>query len=422
MYIIYPDAYICSMGERNNRRIVVAPDKFKGSMTASTVAEAVRDGLLEGAAQSAGTAPEILLRPMADGGEGSMGVMERILRDKKSDYSKVFIDSVNHLGSQSLVPVLMYTGKEGTPAAFIEMASVCGLNMIPREKRNLLRSSTYGLGMVIRSVIEEYGVRKILLAIGGSGTNDGGFGMLTALGWSFTNSNPFRNKDIPTFISGIESVSDRSVPDICPHLRDTVIEVATDVTSPLLGASGATAVYGPQKGCRRQDMPVFEKAMENWVNVIGAPDFPGAGAAGGTGYALKAVLGATLKPGWKLLADMSGLEDDIASASLVITGEGRFDASSLTGKLPAGIATLCRRYGKPLWVVTGLCRVPAEQLPMLGITRVIELSSSAASGEDPFADAPAIIRHTVAGSFLLDPVTVEMGSRVENEAEQGNEA
>ena len=135
------------MGERNNRRIVVAPDKFKGSMTASTVAEAVRDGLLEGAAQSAGTAPEILLRPMADGGEGSMGVMERILRDKKSDYSKVFLDSVNHLGSQSLVPVLMYTGKEGTPAAFIEMASVCGLNMIPREKRNLLRSSTYGLGI-----------------------------------------------------------------------------------------------------------------------------------------------------------------------------------------------------------------------------------------------------------------------------------
>ena len=380
-------------------KIVIATDKFKGSMTAVQASEAIRDGIIEGYCSSGETMPQILLRPMADGGEGSMGVMDRALLDASVQYEKAFMDSVNHLGEPILAPVLLYNGTDGTREAFVEMASVCGLNMVPREKRNLLRSTTYGLGTVIRTLIEEHGIRRMLLAIGGSGTNDGGFGMLSALGWSFSNSSPFRNRDIPTFISGIETASDRSVDDICPHLRQTRITVATDVTSPLLGPLGATAVYGPQKGCRKQDIPVFENALENWVRVIGVPDFPGAGAAGGTGYALKAALGAELAAGWQVFASMLHLEEEIASADLVITGEGRFDKSSLTGKLPAGIATLCRRYGKPLWVVTGTCRVPADQLAVIGISRVIELSSSAAPGEDTYSDAPAIIRHAVASAL-----------------------
>lgn len=380
-------------------KIVIATDKFKGSMTAVQASEAIRDGIVQGYTNSGAELPEILLRPMADGGEGSMGVMERALRESGRDYRKVFIPAVNHLGSQILAPVLLYEGENGVRSAFVEMASVCGLNMIPRDRRNLMRSTTYGLGIVMREVIETHGVRDILMAIGGSGTNDGGFGMLTALGWSFSNSSPFRNRDIPTFISGIESVSDRSVADVCPHLGQVRITVATDVTTPLLGPAGATAVYGPQKGCRKNDIPVFEKSLENWVKTIGVPDFPGAGAAGGTGYALKAALGAELAAGWQVFSSMLHIEEEIASAGLVITGEGRFDKSSLNGKLPAGIATLCRRYGKPLWIVTGSCRVPSDRLSQLGITRVIEISASAAPGEDPFGDAPAIIRHAVASAL-----------------------
>ena len=368
-------------------------------MTAVQASEAVRDGIMEGCREAGDATPEIILRPMADGGEGSMGVMERALRESGRSYRKEFIPTVNHLGSQILAPVLLYSAENGTSRAFVEMASVCGLNMIPRDRRNLLRSTTYGLGIVLRECIGSHGVREILMAIGGSGTNDGGFGLLSALGWSFSNSSPFRNRDIPTFISGIETASDRSVDDICPHLRQTRITVATDVTSPLLGPLGATAVYGPQKGCRKQDIPVFENALENWVRVIGVPDFPGAGAAGGTGYALKAALGAELAAGWQVFASMLHLEEEIASADLVITGEGRFDKSSLTGKLPAGIATLCRRYSKPLWIVTGTCRIPADQLAAIGISRVIELSSSAAPGEDTYSDAPAIIRHAVASAL-----------------------
>lgn len=337
---------------------------------------------------------------MADGGEGSMGVMERAFHRKDVQYQKIFIESVNHLGSPILAPVLMYKA-DGIRTAFIEMASVCGLNMIPRDKRNLLRSTTYGLGSVMRSVIESHGVRRIVMAIGGSGTNDGGFGMLAALGWSFSNSSPFRNKDIPTFISGIDSASDRSVQSVCPHLQETEILVASDVTSPLLGPSGATAVYGPQKGCKRQDIPLFENALENWIKVIGHPDFPGAGAAGGTGYALKAALGAQFVPGWRFFASALELEQEIASADLVITGEGRFDRSSLSGKLPSGIAEMCRQYDKPLWVVTGQNKITEAEYLSLGISKVFELSSLALPEEHPLQDAPAIIRRIIAAARYL---------------------
>lgn len=378
-------------------KIVVATDKFKGSMTAAEAAQAIKDGL---SANSALSSDNILLCPMADGGEGSMGVMERAFHRKDVQYEKIFIESVNHPGSPILAPVLMYKA-DGTMTAFIEMASVCGLNMIPRDKRNLLRSTTYGLGSVMRSVIESHGARRIVMAIGGSGTNDGGFGMLAALGWSFSNSSPFRNKNIPTFISGIDSASDRSVQSVCPHLKETEILVASDVTSPLLGPSGATAVYGPQKGCKRQDIPLFENALENWIKVIGHPDFPGAGAAGGTGYALKAALGAQFVPGWRFFASALGLEQEIASADLVITGEGRFDRSSLSGKLPSGIAEMCRQYGKPLWVVTGQNKITEAEYLRLGISKVFELSSLALPEEHPLQDAPAIIRRIIAAARYL---------------------
>lgn len=361
-------------------------------MTAAEAAQAIKDGL---SANSTLSSDNILLCPMADGGEGSMGVMERAFHRKNVQYEKIFIESVNHLGSPILAPVLMYKTDGSTITAFIEMASVCGLTMIPRDKRNLLRSTTYGLGSVMRSAIESHGARRIVMAIGGSGTNDGGFGMLAALGWSFSNISPFRNKDIPTFISGIDSASDRSVQSVCPHLKETEILVASDVTSPLLGPSGATAVYGPQKGCKRQDIPLFENALENWIKVIGHPDFPGAGAAGGTGYALKAALGAQFVPGWRFFASALGLEQEIASADLIITGEGRFDRSSLSGKLPSGIAEMCRQYGKPLWVVTGQNKITEAEYLRLGISKVFELSSLALPEEHPLQDAPAIIRRVL---------------------------
>ena len=179
-------------------KIVIATDKFKGSMTAVQASEAIRDGIIEGYCSSGETMPQILLRPMADGGEGSMGVMERALLEASVQYEKAFMDSVNHLGEPILAPVLLYNGTDGTREAFVEMASVCGLNMVPREKRNLLRSTTYGLGTVIRTLIEEHGIRRMLLAIGGSGTNDGGF----KSSWPQTSPAPCSDRSAPQPYTG----------------------------------------------------------------------------------------------------------------------------------------------------------------------------------------------------------------------------
>lgn len=374
-------------------RVVVAMDKFRGSLKAVEAAEAVRDGLLH-----SGREVDVRLFPMADGGEGSLDVVESELRDVE----RIEVDSVNHLGYSMKVPVLLF-GQEPR-SAFIEMAAVCGLNLIPKDYRNLLRSTSFGLGDVMQKVIEGYGVRKLIVAIGGSGTSDGGFGMVSALGFRFVNPTPMRNKDVPSFISGITEVDDRGVESICPHLRETTIQVACDVTNPLLGPDGAVAVYSGQKGCKPADKPVLEAAMENWADVVGRwytsekqenvrtlSDFPGSGAAGGVGFAMKYMLGAELRPGWELFSEMIDLEDNIAAADLVITGEGSFDESSLFGKLPHGIASLCRKYNKPLWVIAGRSRVEPEQWRALGIERVEELVVHAQEGEDSIRDARAIL-------------------------------
>ncbi len=374
-------------------RVVVAMDKFRGSLKAVEAAEAVRDGLLH-----SGREVDVRLFPMADGGEGSLDVVESELRDVE----RIEVDSVNHLGYSMKVPVLLF-GQEPR-SAFIEMAAVCGLNLIPKDYRNLLRSTSFGLGDVMQKVIEGYGVRKLIVAIGGSGTSDGGFGMVSALGFRFVNPTPMRNKDVPSFISGITEVDDRGVESICPHLRETTIQVACDVTNPLLGPDGAVAVYSGQKGCKPADKPVLEAAMENWADVVGRwytsekqenvrtlSDFPGSGAAGGVGFAMKYMLGAELCPGWELFSEMIDLEDNIAAADLVITGEGSFDESSLFGKLPHGIAFLCRKYNKPLWVIAGRSKVEPEQWRALGIERVEELVVHAQEGEDSIRDARAIL-------------------------------
>ncbi len=411
-------------------RVVVAMDKFRGSLTAVEAAEAVRDGIMCAVEESSGAEKEqnagasamfrqgvdVRLFPMADGGEGSLDVVECGMKEVE----RVEVDSVNHLGYSMKVPVLLFGQEPRT--AFIEMAAVCGLNLIPKDYRNIMRSTSFGLGDVMQKVIEGYGVRKLIVAIGGSGTSDGGFGMVSALGFRFVNPTPMRNKDVASFISGITEVDDRGVEIICPHLRDVRIQVACDVTNPLLGPNGAVAVYSGQKGCKPADKPVLEAAMENWAEVVGRwwlasqspreieemrglypeaqaikcstealSDFPGSGAAGGVGFAMKFMLGAELRPGWELFSEMIDLEDNIAEADLVITGEGSFDESSLFGKLPHGIASLCRKYGKPLWVIAGRSRVEPSQWRALGIERVEELVAHATPDEDSIRDARAIL-------------------------------
>lgn len=387
-------------------RFVVATDKFKGNLSAYQVADTVRNGILKAAMDKYGSissvSSEISLCPMADGGEGSLQTMERVLKESGRDYSVRYMETLNHLGEPLHAPLLLF---DGGGSAFIEMAAVCGLNLVPPERRNILRSTTYGLGDMMRRAIEEMGVRKIMLAIGGSGTNDGGFGMLAALGYTFHNSAPFDNRDTATFISNIDSFSDRAVASVTPHLRETSIRVASDVVNPLLGINGATMVYGGQKGAGDHEKEILERAMRNWASVItggdlSKADFPGAGAAGGVGFALGTLLGASLVPGAQLFSQMLHLEEEIAACELVITGEGRFDSQSLSGKLPSEVCRLAKRYDKPLMLVTGLSEFSGSDLSGYGFDFLIELSKLARTPKDAFSKARELIVSNVAKTLI----------------------
>lgn len=386
------------------RRIVIATDKFKGSLTAGEAAAAIHKGISDGCGN---TCPEILSFPMADGGEGSLELMKTAMENAGKEPETVYVPAVNHLGRPISVPVLLYK----PDSAFIEMAKVCGLGLVPYGERDLAHSTTYGLGETARIAIEEYGAREILLSIGGSGTNDGGFGMISALGFRFANDNPFRNKDVPTFMESISSVVDDGVDTVCPHLRETKFRVACDVSNPLLGPDGASRVYGPQKGGTPEVIEHFEKALGNWADVVerwgktgkntNAFDrfSEGAGAAGGTGFILGSVLNAEILPGWEFFASIVNLEKYIASADLVITGEGRFDESSLSGKLPWGIASLCRKYRKPLWMVTGRNCLPESIWRPSGFNEVFSIDASFRHKSDIFANASEYLTKIMAYKF-----------------------
>lgn len=389
------------------RKIVIATDKFKGSLTSDEAAEAIQEGISEAFRNTQRECPEIRNFPMADGGEGSLVTMKSAMESSGSEYREVSIPAVNQLGHPVQVPVLLLENN----TAFIEMAAACGLNLVPHDSRDLLHSTTYGFGETIRIAIETYGARDIMLSIGGSGTNDGGFGLLTALGYRFSNSNPFRNKDIPTFLEGIESMMDEGVDMLCPHLKDTVFKVACDVSNPLLGPDGASAVYGPQKGATPEIVGRFEKALENWADVVekwsGADEddslfnrySEGAGAAGGTGFILGSVLKAEMMRGWEFFSGILNLDKHIAEADLVITGEGRFDRSSLSGKLPWGIATLCRKHRKPVWVVTGRNCLPKEIWRPSGFNEVLSIETTFRSESNIFNRAAELLTKMLSDKF-----------------------
>ncbi len=365
-------------------KIVIATDKFKGTLNASEAADAIKNGILKRGLDTRCDIDQLKSNistfAMADGGEGSLKVMERGLQLRGKESHIEYIDVLNHLGEGIKAPVLIFNDSK---SAFVEMASVCGLSLVPKDKRNILRSTTYGFGDLLRYVIEDMGIRDITIAIGGSGTNDAGFGALTALGFRYHNNCVFKNRDFAEFMENITAIEDKFVAGVTPHLKDTTIRVACDVDNPLLGENGATMVYGPQKGGTPEELQRIENSLKIWAKVIeekygkGAAEYPGAGAAGGIGFVLHTILGAQMSPGWKLFSEILGLEEAIALADYVFTGEGKFDKQSLAGKLPVGIAKICSKYQKPLFLVTGrIDDVTPQQALSIGFSDFIELNKN----------------------------------------------
>ena len=321
------------------QRIVVAPDKFKGSLTAVEVTEIISSRLQEHG-DSSWNVSEF---PMADGGEGTVKTLVKSLdgqlrTEQVSDPLGRPIEA-----TWGWIP----PGDQRSPTAVIEMAAASGLDLLEADERNPLKTTTYGTGELIASALE-YGAEQVILGIGGSATVDGGMGMAQALGFSFDSKN---ETSVGRGGGSLENVRTIQDDEVISGLGSADIRVACDVENPLLGDEGAAQVYGPQKGASSQEVERLEEGMGNWADCVERyrdrqiRDEPGSGAAGGLGFGLLGLLDADLQPGADLIMDYVGIDQVFQRADLVVTGEGKIDDQTAYGKTPRSVADRARDHG-----------------------------------------------------------------------------
>jgi glycerate kinase len=320
-------------------KILIAPDKFKGSLSAREVAESIAAGLHD-------VLPDATLDivPVADGGEGTADVI-------RAACAAEWVTCAGHdaLGRE-ITARYVWLGER--MIAVMEMSETAGLWRIAPHERDPFFASTYGVGEMLLGAARR-ATNEVIVGLGGSATNDGGFGMARALGFRFLNSNGVELKGPVPDLLGLEHIASP------PGLVLPRVTAAVDVRNPLLGARGATRTFGPQKGVASDQLEVFEEALARLADVIERDlgcdlrDAPGAGAAGGLGFGLVSFCGATLRPGFDLVAEMLDLGAAIQRADVVITGEGSLDDQTLEGKAPAGVARLARKLGKRVFAIVG---------------------------------------------------------------------
>ncbi len=344
-------------------RILIVTDKFKGSLTALEAAESIKRGLLMSFPDL-----EIELLPMADGGDGTLDVLRSSTGGELRSV-KVF----DPLGREIVSNYLIKDKR-----VFIEMAMCSGLQLLRLQEFNPSKTSTYGLGQMINAAAGYFAATgkssgEIIIGIGGSATNDGGMGMLRAIGYRFTGRD---GRDV-TSLAQVAGIDGRGVNK---NLQGIKFQVASDVNNPLLGKNGATFVYGPQKGADSKMVEDLEGGMKNYAGIceryLGKvySDSPGAGAAGGTGFALMGFLNAEMLPGWRVLSEVTDLESRVKRADLVITGEGSVDRQSISGKLIDGVAGIASKYSKPLWVYCGINSLKKHHLKKIGVQKLFSIA------------------------------------------------
>lgn len=336
-------------------RVLVAPDKFKGTLAAHDVAGAVADGLRR-------VHPDLDVEclPVADGGDGTLDAAV------SAGFERVPVTVAGPTGE----PVGTSYARRGSTAV-VEMADACGLERLPGGVRAPLTASSRGLGEVMAAALDA-GCRELVVGIGGSASTDGGAGLLAALG-------AVADPAVPDGGAALPEVSALSLERLHPGIAGATIVVACDVDNPLTGPDGAAAVYGPQKGATPDDVGTLDAALGHWADVLAATtgadrrDVPGAGAAGGVGFALVAALGAELRPGIALMLDLLGFAERVRGADVVVTGEGSLDAQSLRGKAPVGVATAAATAGVPVVAVCGRRLLDDEELAGGGISAAYAL-------------------------------------------------
>ena len=361
-------------------KIVVAPDKFKGSLPATQVAAAIAVGLHAGL-----PGVEVVTIPVADGGEGTVDAAVA------AGFERVPVTAAGPAGD----PVRTSYARRGE-VAVVELAGVCGLARLPGGRPAPLTASSFGAGEVLRAVLEA-GARRIVLGVGGSASTDGGAGLLQALGARVldTSGEPVRPGG-----AALRDVVTLDLTRLHRALYPADIILAADVDNPLTGPDGAAEVYGPQKGASPGEVALLDEGLRRWAAVVAAAvgrDWsraPGAGAAGGVGFGALAVLGATRRPGIELVLDLTGFETALDGADLVITGEGSLDAQSLAGKTPVGVARAASRYGVGVVAVAGRSTLIEAELAAAGIAAVYSLSDLEPDLERCRAEAAGLLRRT----------------------------
>lgn len=315
-------------------KVVIAVDSFKGSLTSMEAGNAVKSGILRAVPQA-----QVVVRPLADGGEGTTDAFIDGLGCRKVELTVT--------GPMGRDAQAYYGWLPSSGTAVMEMAAAAGITMVPDADKDPMRASTYGVGEMILHGVKK-GCREFILGIGGSATNDGGLGMLMALGYEFTDKD---GNPVPQGAAGLGKTAHISGEGVLPELKECTFKVACDVTNPLCGTNGATYIYGPQKGVTADIMEGLDQDMARFADVTAAylgadnREVPGAGAAGGLGFALMGYLGASLEPGVNLLLEATGLEEVLKDADVVVTGEGRLDGQTAMGKAPVGVAGLAKKYG-----------------------------------------------------------------------------
>ena len=364
-------------------KIVIAPDSYKESLSALEVAQAVEAGFRQVFPDA-----DYVLVPVADGGEGTVDAMVAATGGRKET-----VTVSGPLGE----PVEAFYGLTGDgDTAVIEMAAASGLALVPPDRRNPLLTNSRGTGELIRAALDA-GARRFILGIGGSATNDGGAGMVQALGARLLD---LEGRELDGSGGDLARLERIDVSALDPRLAECRIEVACDVDNPLTGARGASAVFGPQKGATPEMVQALDANLARLARIVGrdlgvaVDTVPGAGAAGGMGAAMLAFFGATLKPGIEIVTAAVDLDTQVRDADLVITGEGRIDFQTVHGKTPIGVARVAKRHGKAVIGIAGSLGADVGVVHAHGIDAVFSVLGKPCTLDEALRDAAANVELT----------------------------
>mgnify|MGYP001013375099 CR=1 FL=1 len=366
-------------------RIVIAPDSFKGSLSSAEVAQAMARGVGHVLPQA-----ELVLLPLSDGGEGLVDSLTEASGGELLD-----VDVIGPLGS----PVQATMGlMGGGRTAVIEMAQASGLILVSESKRNPLVTTTFGTGELIRKALD-LGCDHLIIGIGGSATNDGGMGMAQALGFRFLDAEGAPLGSGGGELARLERIDARGVD---PRLAQVRIDVACDVNNPLTGPQGASYIYGPQKGATPEMVELLDGALVNYERILlkdlnqDVGKVPGAGAAGGLGAALMALLKGSLVSGIELVLDVLGFDKKLLGAQLILTGEGKFDAQSAYGKVPMGVARRGKKHGVPVCVIAGSVLPGAKVLHGEGVSAYFSILNQPMSLQEAMTRGAELVEYQAA--------------------------